>query len=212
MMLGLGMSFVIAATVTVDRREVTVGDLVRHADGRHFAGTGEALAVLRLPAARRQTVLPAASLAALVRRRLPALAITSDGTTTITLRPNPDTAMQCWATLRAIAADEAVTRREVAAVPCLTGQPTAAMRTARDGTAFLATAQPAGTPLGRFLPAPVTRIAAGTALTLRSVHGPVAIERPVVTMQPGRSGNRVFVRDGAGRVFAAPLTIAEDAR
>ncbi len=212
MMLGLGMSFVIAATVSVDRREVTVGDVVRHADGRRFAGAGAALPVLRLPVARRHAVLPAASVAALVRRRLPALAITPGGTTTITLRPTADTGTRCWTTLRAVAAGEAVTQRDVTGSPCVEGSPAVAMRTTRDGTAVLTTAQPVGTALGRFLPAPATRIAPGTALTLRSVHGPVAIELPVTTMQPGRSGRRVFVRDGQGRVFAAPLTITGDAR
>lgn len=50
-------------------------------------------------------------------------------------------------------------------------------------------------------------IAAGTPLTLRSVAGPVAIERPVTTLQPGRAGRSVFVRDGQGQVFAAPLAM-----
>lgn len=211
MMLGLGLTFVIAATVTVDRREVTLGDLLRRADGTRFAGRDATLVVFRLPAARRQVVLSGESVVALVRRRLPTLPVTSTGPATIALRQSV-AGTRCWTTIRALAADEPVTRRDVAATPCGEGQASAAMRTARDGTMALTAAQPAGTALGRLLPTSATRIARGTALTLRSVHGPVAIERPVTTMQPGQSGKRVFVRDEQGRVFAAPLAIAEDAR
>lgn len=211
MILALAMPLVTAATVTVERREVTLGDVLRRADGTRFAGKDAALVVLRLPVARRRMMVPAESLATLVRRRLSHLAIASTGPTTITLRAPTAPHTGCWTTIRALAVGDPVTTRDVTATPCADGE-RAALRMTGDGAMALTAARPAGTALGRFLPVPATRIATGTALTLRSVHGPVAIERPVTTMQPGRSGKHVFVRDERGQVFAAPLVVAEDVR
>ncbi|WP_028967828.1 hypothetical protein [Sphingomonas phyllosphaerae] len=48
-------------------------------------------------------------------------------------------------------------------------------------------------------------VAPGDALTLIARAGVVTVERRVTALQPARAGGRVFVRDGAGRVFAAPV-------
>ncbi|MEH3123269.1 MAG: flagella basal body P-ring formation protein FlgA [Sphingomonas phyllosphaerae] len=48
-------------------------------------------------------------------------------------------------------------------------------------------------------------VTAGEALTLVARNGVVTVERRVTALQPARAGGRVFVRDGAGRVFAAPV-------
>lgn len=48
-------------------------------------------------------------------------------------------------------------------------------------------------------------IVRGDQMTLVSRNGPVTIERSVTALQPGAAGGRVFVRDGAGHVFALPI-------
>ena len=50
-----------------------------------------------------------------------------------------------------------------------------------------------------------TPVRAGSAMTLRTISGPVTIDRSVTTLQAGRSGKRVFVRTRDGDVVAHPL-------
>lgn len=212
MLLALTAALTIAPAVTVDRRAVTIGDLVRTADGRPLTGPTAALVALRLRIGQRQVVLPAETLAALVRRRAPTLVVTGSGSVTIVarsaaaIRPSG-----CWRSVRPMAAGATITFGDVAAAPCDISVVTVG-RAPGSNALRLSASVPADAPLGRFVPAPTGHVATGTSLTLRSVRGPVAIERPVTTLQPGRSGRSVFVRDGAGQVFAAPLALVEQDR
>lgn len=153
MMMALAAGLTLVPAVSVDARSVTAGDLLTGIDGRRYRGAAAARAVLRLPAGRARMTLPAAAVAAQVRRAIGVTPRYVGETVAVVVRPRP------------------------------------------------AAARPAGA-------APAAPLAAGTTLTLRSVTGPVTIERAVTTLQPGRSGRRVFVRDGAGQVFAAPLVLA----
>lgn len=82
------------------------------------------------------------------------------------------------------------------AVPGIAARPVRAMRFRRTVAARV--------PAPAFVPdKPV--VAAGEGLTLVARAGLVTVERRVTALQPARAGGRVFVRDGAGRVFAAPV-------
>jgi len=207
MLMALAAGLTLVPAVTVDARAVTAGDLVRGAGGARLGGPAATRVVLRLPAGRRHVALPAAAALALVRRA----GVVAHGTdpVSITLRSDTRAAPGCWASTRALAAGEPVTVRD--AVPAACGEEAVAIGSV-GGEPVVRDAVAAGAPLGRLVPAAVARIAAGTALLLRSTAGPVTIERAVTTMQPGRSGRRVFVRNGDGEVFAAPLAMAEEAR
>jgi len=213
MLLALTAALTIAPAVMVDRRAVTIGDLVRTADGRRLTGPSAALVALRLRAGQRQVVLPVETVVALVRRRAPSIAVTGSGSVTIATRPT--TAIRttgCWRSLRPMTAGTTITLNDVASTPCDTGNLLKVDHAPGSRLPRLSGVVPADAPLGRFVPVPVGHVAPGTSLTLRSVRGPVAIERPVTTLQPGRSGRSVFVRDGAGQVFAAPLALVEQDR
>lgn len=117
---------------------------------------------------------------------------------------------QCYATARGVAAGEALVAADLTPVPCKRAA-RAPLRYDAAARAPVATAAlPPGTYLGRVVPGAEAQIPVGTELTLRSSAGVVTIERRVTSMQPGRSGGRVFVRDSEGKVFAVPLVL--DAR
>lgn len=210
--MALAAGFMLAPTVTVDTRVVTVGDLVRDARGRRLAGPTAAIVVLRLPSGRYRATLPAPAVAALVKRRLPSLSIGGVGGITIVSRRLGSAPPACWASVRAMQAGEAVTVRDAVPSPCGSTTAVAVFRPGGNTMPIVRDGIPAGASLGRLLPMPADRVMAGAALTLRSVSGPVTIERAVTTLQPGRSGRRVFVRDSEGQVFAAPLALVEELR
>lgn len=91
------------------------------------------------------------------------------------------------------AALEALVRR---AVPGLSTRPVRATRFRRTMAARV--------PASSFVP-DRPAVTAGEGLTLIARNGVVTVERRVTALQPARAGGRVFVRDGAGRVFAAPV-------
>ncbi|KQN21431.1 hypothetical protein ASE86_14495 [Sphingomonas sp. Leaf33] len=193
--------------VTVDTRDVRVADLVRDADRERLDAATAARVVLRLPAGQRQVTLPGPVAAALIRRA--GVVATGTAPVRITIRAVVRGAANCWTSTRSLAVGETITIDDVAPAAC-NGESVAigfvgGVPTVRDTVV-------AGAALGRLVPATAGRVAPGTALTLRSIAGPVTIERSVTTMQAGRSGRRVFVRDGEGQVVAAPLALVEDAR
>ena len=112
-------------------------------------------------------------------------------------------APECYAAAHDIPAGTPLTAGDLVVVSCKPGTQRAALRydsAARSPIAVLAL--PAGTYLGRLMPLPDRQVAAGEPLTLRSTAGPVTIERRVVAMQPGRPGEKLFVRDADGQVFS----------
>ncbi len=121
-------------------------------------------------------------------------------------------APRCRATVRFIAANATIAVSDMTPVACRAGAPRAALRYDRvDGVLVAADDLPAGTYLGVVAPLDARSVAKGTALTLRSIAGPVVIERSVTAMQAGRPGKRLFVRDSEGKVFAVPLADASRA-
>lgn len=124
--------------------------------------------------------------------------------------PTPASDTHCWVTTRAITSGAPVTAPDLARARCNTEVDTNLLRFDRiSGLVIARTSIPKGTQLGTFAPSSAA-VGAGAVLTLRSRSGPVAIERQVTTLQPARSGERVFVRDASGTVISVPLVLGKE--
>lgn len=98
------------------------------------------------------------------------------------------------------------------AVACDGKREAVAVRYDRSARAALPVATvPPGGYLGRVSVLSSGGVAKGERLTLRSSAGPVVIEREVTALQSGRSGERIFVQDSSGAVFAAALLLSPGA-
>lgn len=112
----------------------------------------------------------------------------------------------CYASSSDIPRGEAITVSNVAAVACDADRSRGVLGFDADSRAPIALdALPAGTYLGRVLPLGRAHVVKGQTLTLQSRSGPVLIEREVVAMQSAVAGERVFVRDSGGTVFAVRI-------
>ena len=118
-------------------------------------------------------------------------------------------ALSCFAAAKPIEAGSPVVAGAVRACDCRDETP-APLRFDRAlrGPVALAPIQ-AGDYLGALSSLPERAVRRGTALVLRAAAGPIVIERAVTALQNARSGERVFVRDAAGKVFAARLALTE---
>ena len=113
----------------------------------------------------------------------------------------------CFMTARLIEQGAVLSAADLTPVACKpAARPPLRYDTASGGPVALA-AMPAGTYLGRLAPVSEAPVRAGTDLTLRSSAGVVTIERRVTAIQSGRAGDRIFVRDSSGEVFAVPLAL-----
>ena len=117
----------------------------------------------------------------------------------------------CVATARDIAAGEHISAASLMPVDCSTQ--TRRMRGVHfdrvSGSLTAREALPAGTYLGRLWASAAPLLPKGARVVLRATSGPAIVEREVTTLQPSRSGRRVFVRDADGNVFAAVLATNE---
>lgn len=116
----------------------------------------------------------------------------------------------CVATAREVRADEPIAADAIEPVNCRADQRPARLRFDHQSRSVTAgETLPAGTYLGRLLVSKERAVPKGAKVTLRAMSGPAIVERQVTTLQPARSGQRVFVRDEAGNVFAVPLQISD---
>lgn len=196
------------AAVVLDDRAIRVADV---ADG--VAGSWLArVEIARMPPARRALTLSRRALASLIRRAAPGLSVDPRGSGTIAFRviarPTP-TQDRCWRTTTAVAAGATIDRAGVTRVTC-DGAAIATRYDHRDGVIVATASLPSGSMIGPVLPLPAPAIVRGDAMTLVVRAGVVTVERPVVALQPGRVGHRVFVRDGAGQVSSE--SVAEQSR
>ena len=123
----------------------------------------------------------------------------------------PDAA-GCFEAARMLSAGVPIEAEDVVAVACDSRRDAVALRYDRSARAALPVAAvPAGGYLGRLSVLPTGGVAKGERLTLRSSAGPVVIEREVTALQSGRSGERIFVQDASGAVFAAALLLTPGA-
>lgn len=208
-MFGLFSGLMVLSAVTITTRDLRVGDLLPARAARIDRATAE-LVVLRLPAGTTRLVLPAPTVASLLRRRVPGLAVpTGAGDVVIiaNIAAAPAPAARCAMTSRPLRAGAVLVSEDVASVPCRAGGGAVLTydRGARSAVAMRDLA--AGQYLGRVSLSSDRRVAKGAVLSLRSGQGPVVVERAVTTLQASRSGTRVFVRDAAGSVLSAPLVL-----
>lgn len=125
----------------------------------------------------------------------------------LVLLGTPDAA-SCFEAARTLSAGTPIDAGDVVAVACDSKRDVVAVRYDRSARAALPVAAvPAGGYLGRLSVLPSGGVAKGERLTLRSAAGPVVIEREVTALQSGRSGDRIFVQDASGAVFAADLLL-----
>lgn len=192
--------------------EIRLADLI--ADTSGMDDNLRKTVILRLPDNRNSYRLTARAVIDLVRRRIPGIAVSASGADMVRFSRMPLTsarlpAQGCWESVRPIDAGATVRRGDVRPVPCIAGQTRARIRFDQVSQSNrLVDAVSAGAYLGRVLALDDDRIQPGTAMTLRSTSGPVVVERPVWTMQPGRNGRRVFVRDGDGAVHSVKLSLS----
>jgi flagella basal body P-ring formation protein FlgA len=117
----------------------------------------------------------------------------------------------CFEVVRALLSGTPLAAEDVRQVPCDAARTAAAVRyDASAGTAVALSPLSAGDYLGRLAEVPAKGVAKGARLTLRSSAGPVIIEREVTAIQAGRAGQRIFVQDAGGKIFAAPLVVGAE--
>lgn len=189
-------------------RDLRVSDVVGRGLHDGDPGIGRRV-VARLPV-RAVARYPRRALAALIRRVVPGIELPLAGEGAVTVIGTRDPlarrgATPCVATTRAVDEGGEIGADLLTSVPC-DGSVRGRLRYDRSaGVVRADEALPAGTRLGRLaMPGPAA-IRTGAGLTLVSSAGPVTVRRAVTAMQPGRPGGRLFVRDAAGRVFAAPV-------
>jgi len=202
-----------APEVALASREIRVADIALVSGGSEAERRGiERRVVAALPRSGQVAALRRDVLADLVRRRA-GLAVTA-GAGALTVRYRPQARSDrggCWENVLPVAAGELITAETVAPAPC-SGVPAAGtVRFVRtSGQVRAASDLSAGTYLGRLMPPPAGAVQAGASLSLLSTSGPVTIARPVTTLQAGRPGRRVFVRDEDGQVLS--IGLAEERR
>lgn len=116
----------------------------------------------------------------------------------------------CVASRIDLAVGTAVEAQALRPVECTAARPPALRFDRRSGLVLAAEPIAAGVSLGRLRVDPRAAVTRGQELFLRSHIGPAVIERRVEVMQGGRSGERLFVRDVDGQVFAATLAMTQD--
>lgn len=119
----------------------------------------------------------------------------------------------CARVVRPVAQGQVLVSADFAAAPCeAVDRTTAAPRPWRYDSAAHVLRARAPLTAGRIVDAPPSALLAvvrpGQALRVSVRAGAVIVEREVVALQSARAGQRVFVRDVRGGVFAAQLPAA----
>ncbi|HEY0148096.1 MAG TPA: flagella basal body P-ring formation protein FlgA [Allosphingosinicella sp.] len=198
-----------AAHVELAGRDIRLSDVaeLHHLD----AATRRRLqsrVVARLPEREGSVAVSRKDLAALIRRSVPGLQPSGvEGRILFRAALKPDAIQpKCSALASPLEAGQAILPSDLVSAPCEKAPARTLVRfDRRAGVTRAAAALPAGTMLGRISVTEAPAIGAGDKLTLLSTSGPVRIERPVVALQPGRAGGKVFVMAADGEVLAAPL-------
>lgn len=193
------------ANVQLKSRNIRLRDL---AEGGDF---GE-LVVAQIPENETSTLLTSADQQRLIRNRLPGQHLKLKYRVSLLLfvnnisRSDPKPSRVCYETKAPLSADSFVARADLEEVACHPKRPHVRLafnRTAK--TPYTPVNLPARSYVGPVW-APLTKpIAIGTAMTLRTISGPVTIEQSAVSLQPGRLGQKVFVQTADRQVFSEKL-------
>ncbi|HYD85981.1 MAG TPA: hypothetical protein VEA80_00760 [Vitreimonas sp.] len=163
--------------------------------------------VLAAPRAGRQRIaLSGETVAALVRRRVPAIGvIEGDMGRTIAFHVPPrrsELERHCLRASRAIAAGEPITAADTSSAICETVAPAPVRYDRVNGVLSADAPLSEGAYLGPLLPGAGPATTEGAPMTVIVRAGPVTIERSVRAAQAGRAGDRLFVRAEDGAVFS----------
>jgi flagella basal body P-ring formation protein FlgA len=205
-----------AETLDLSGRQLRLGDLAQVV-GTDRAFELERRVVAMLPESRRAVQLSRVAIANLVRRAVPGLMVRGGPAMVLirrdSTRPAPPRSA-CVALATSVAAGAMLRRSDLTPVACAGDRrERVSIRVdRRSGTVHAGAALHAGTYLGQVSLPPPPEILRGQSLNAVSTVGSVHVERSVVALQSGRSGGRVFVRDEAGQVFAAPVALAPEDR
>lgn len=193
------------AEVQLESREIRAGDLSAAAPNRNeillrFAANGDAV---ELTADDRRRLL---------RNRYPGLALPLLDDGAIRFVAGKSVASEratgiCYATRRDIGAGEYILQQDLGEVDCEAKAPHAPLGYDRSaGAIYAAGSLPAFTYVGAIKASAAKPLRAGSKLTLRTVSGPVTVERDVWAMQAGRPGDRLFVKTSDGEILASRLS------
>lgn len=217
-MIALASGALPVATLHPGARIELTGRIIRVADVASLFGADAATRarlsrqiVASLPEGRRGLTLSRSAVASLLRRAVPGLEIAdSDASDVVQFHApampaaaRPTTG--CFALSHAVSRGAPLTLDDVGPVACdAQGERTPILFDRRGAVVRAEGDLPEHSYLGRIALPQQRGVDRGDRLTLRSVVGPVRIERPVVALQAGQ-GRRIFVRDEDGHTIAAPL-------
>jgi len=198
--------------IVLQAREIRLGDVVELSNLPEAMRTrlGGRL-IGRIPQGHREITLTRSAVAGLLRRSVPALAPAEHvGKIHFVLdEPGSTRSKGCSVLTMPVAAQTPIGPDDVAPVACTKAGRSAAVRfDRRHSIARAAVDLAAGTELEFLAPPRPPSIETGERLTLVSQAGPVVIERGVNALQPGRTGERIFVQDDEGHVFTASVARA----
>jgi hypothetical protein len=173
--------------------------------------------VARLPVGQDRLLLSEHAVATLLRRELPGQRLVPIRAGAVELIRAAGDAVEapnapaCSALAAPVEAGDYVAGGMLVPAICQAGLGNGHLRFDRNARSLVATADlPAGTYVGRtVLTLPAAPLNVGTSMRLRIVSGPVAVERPVHTLQPARRGEQVFVATADGDVFVARIAEEE---
>ena len=191
-------------TVVLDEPVIRLDDVLEGAPA-HLASA----VIAEMPDGRGEIELGGEALAALVRRRVPAMRL-ADAPEAFTFRVEGAESVlrDCLVLRTPVARGEAVNEKDVRTATCAPGVEMGRLRYDAEANAFRAGEALAA---GAHIPVvPLTQAGAlerGDAATLEIMAGPVKIQRDVRLLQTPRPGGDVFVIGADGK----PLAIATDA-
>lgn len=171
------------------------------------------LVIARLDRNTSEIEISAKAIANLVRRRAPGLTDLTANESPRKLRfraqapgePAPLRESPCFKASRVISGGQALTSASLAPAECMAA-PAKVLRYDRPAGVLRATTDiPRGAYLGRLAAPPRNSVGAGDTVSVAITRGSVRIARDVRTLQPASGGDRAFVRDEEGNVFAAPI-------
>lgn len=205
-----------ADAIEIDSPALLVRDVVSlDCLAEHARGPIGALEIARLNGVAAQ-VLTRTTIAALVRRRAPAMVdvdLGGDGRSAIRISPPRRTAAPslhppCYIAARAIDVGDIIVADAITAAPCATHSPPRALDYDRRYRVMRARRViGSGEYLGAVVSPPRFAADAGEELTLVARVGPVEIRRRVEAVAPS-TGARVFVRGEDGDIFTVPSAAA----
>jgi len=204
----LAVTLATGASFHVSGRDIHLSDVASIASSQ-AAGADPIIA--RLPIGQNRVVLGRAQLADLITRANPGAHVSGEAQGPVTISSEnraPDAVSSCFRLAVRKSTGELISRKDAEPAACEVGKQPAAVRFERDtGTAEAREDLEAGTYLGRVFLAAAPAVRRGQKIVVGGAVGQVRVQRTVVALQSASaSGQRLFVRDRDGEVFAARLS------